>query len=336
MKIVYWVLFLILLSGLSFAEKAASFPELTNPYEFHINNDRIYICDNLIIYVYSLKDYRLIKKFGKKGEGPGEFMVVGLGNGLMLGFQPDHLLVNSYGKLVYFTRDGNYVKESKIKNIAKYLYPVSDCFVGLKYKRVDRTLYHQINLYDSAFDFVRTIYQHEHGIQFWKKLKFNPLTIAPPQCSIYDNKIFIIDGQHEAVHVFKKTGEKLFSVTVEGELRKFTGEDKNKVLNGSFWRKLSRGKKSVFDFPRYYPPVRWFYIDPVREILYLSAYKNEDEKTKFTLFDLTGRMVKKILLSSEDYNTYLTVFFKGTYSRLVDNEEEGWELHVIEIERNYK
>jgi hypothetical protein len=333
MKIVYWILLLILLSGLALAEKAASFPELTNPYEFHINNNRIYITDDVTVYIYSLKDYRLIKKFGKKGEGPGEFLIVGAGNGLMLGFQPDHIVVNSYAKLVYFTRDGDYLKESKIKTVAKYLYPVSDHFVGLKYKRENKTLYHQINLYDSAFNFVKTIYQHEHGLQLGTKRKFNPLTINPPQCSIYDNKIFMIDGQQEAVHVFKQTGEELFSVTVKDELRKFTEEDKNELLNDSFWRRLSRGRKFMFDFPGYYPPIRWFYIDPARKMIYLSTYKNEDGKTKFTRFDFTGRLVKKVLLPSEGYNTYLAVFFNGTYYRLVDNEEEGWELHVLEIER---
>jgi hypothetical protein len=333
MKIVYWILLLILFSGLSFAEKAASFPELTKPFEFHVNDDRIYITDDVIVYIYSLKDYRLIKKFGKKGEGPGEFMVVGAADGLMLGFQPDHIVVNSYAKLAYFTRDGDYLKERKVKTVAQYLYPISNHFVGLKYKRENKTRYHQINLYDSAFNFVRTIYQHEHGIQSWKKMKFNPLTIDPPLCSICDNKIFMIDGQHEAVHVFKQTGEKLFSVTVEGELRKFTGEDKNKILNDPFWRKLSRGRKVVFDFPEYYPPIKWFYVDPARKMIYLSAYKNEDEKTKFTMFDFTGRVVKKVLLPCEEYNAILAVFFNGKYYRLVDNEEEGWELHVLEIER---
>ena len=250
----------------------------------------------------------------------------------MLGFQPDHIVVNSYAKLVYFTRDGDYLKERKVKNVAQYLYPISNHFVGLKYKRENKTRYHQINLYDSAFNFVRTIYKHEHGIQSWKEMKFNPLTIDPPLCSIHDNKIFMIDGQHEAVHVFKQTGEKLFSVTVEGELRKFTGEDKNKILNDPFWRELSRGRKLVFDFPGYYPPIKWFYVDPAREMIYLSAYKNEDEKTKFTMFDFTGRMVKKVLLPCEEYNAILAVFFNGKYYRLVDNEEEGWELHVLEID----
>jgi hypothetical protein len=91
----YWILFLILFTGLCFAEKVASFTEFTNPYESQVDVDRFYISEDTSIYIYSLKDYKLIKKFGKKGEGPGEFLIVGTGNGLLIDIQPDNIMVNN-------------------------------------------------------------------------------------------------------------------------------------------------------------------------------------------------------------------------------------------------
>lgn len=329
-KKIHWILFLMLFSLPGFAEKVASFTEFTNPFEFQVDVDRFYISEDTSIYIYSLKDYQLIKKFGRKGEGPGEFLIVGAGNGLLIDIQPDNIMVNSYGKVVYFTKDGDYLKEKKIKAVAKWLTPVNDQFVGLKYKRENKILYHQINLYNSSFELVKTIYQHKHGLQLGTKRKFNPLTIDPPACKVCDNKIFMLDGQHEAVHVFNEKGETLFSVTNKDELLEFTDQDKKDMLNDSFWKELTQRIRPTIDFPGYFPPINWFYIDPVQKVIYLMNFNRDNENRKYILFDFKGRLIKKILLPSGGH----IAFFNGKYYRLVENEdEEVWELHVTEIER---
>jgi hypothetical protein len=140
----------------------------------------------------------------------------------------------------------------------------------------------------------------------------------------------MLDGQHEAVHVFNEKGETLFSVTNKDELLEFTDEDKKDMLNDPFWKELTQRINPMIDFPGYFPPIQWFYIDPVQKVIYLKTFKRENEKAKYILFDFNGRLLKKILLPSEIH----TAFFNGKYYRLVENEdEEVWELHVMEIER---
>jgi hypothetical protein len=40
-----------------------------------VDKNQLYITDGASVFIYSLKDYQLQKKFGKRGEAPGEFLV---------------------------------------------------------------------------------------------------------------------------------------------------------------------------------------------------------------------------------------------------------------------
>ena len=48
------------------AKKIATLEELIKPDIMFIGDDRMYITEGASIYIYSLKDYKLIKKFGKE------------------------------------------------------------------------------------------------------------------------------------------------------------------------------------------------------------------------------------------------------------------------------
>jgi len=74
MKKGYIILFFFLFVSFSFAKKVATLPELNNPFGLYIDVDRIFITEGVTTYIYSSKDYSLIKKFGKEGEGPGEIL----------------------------------------------------------------------------------------------------------------------------------------------------------------------------------------------------------------------------------------------------------------------
>ena len=51
----------------------AELPEVMRAGWIGIHKDKIFITDLNTIHIYSLNTYRHIKKFGKEGEGPGEF-----------------------------------------------------------------------------------------------------------------------------------------------------------------------------------------------------------------------------------------------------------------------
>lgn len=329
----------MLLPGPAAAEKLAVLPELTDPSGFHMVDDRIYIADGFSFFIYSQKDHKLIKKYGRQGEGPGEFMLVG-GNVLMLTFEPGHLMVNSYGRITHFTKEGVYLKEKKIKTVARYLLPIGNLWVGLNYKRENKFLYHYINIYDSTFNLVKTLHKHKHGLQifFGADIKFNPLTVSPPALKVYKDKIFMLDGARETLYVFNAKGEPLFSLTDKDEPRRFTTESKNTYLERQlldpFWKRLYNAKKSLFRFPSYYPPIDWFYIDRARGTIYLRTNHRKDRETKYVVFGPDGQFIKAVRLPSCPGSQCLATFFNGDFYRLKENEDEDvWELHVTGLEK---
>ncbi|MFC2155329.1 hypothetical protein ACFLRB_02405 [Acidobacteriota bacterium] len=96
-----WFVCSLLLSG-----KVVPLPDLLNPNVIMADNDRLYIADGTSIFIYSAKDFSLLKKFGREGEGPREF----LDKIYTIGVQGEYLTVNSVAKLSFFTKDGQFVK----------------------------------------------------------------------------------------------------------------------------------------------------------------------------------------------------------------------------------
>ena len=106
------VVSILLISSNIFAMNAVELSDLTRPSMFIVNYDRIYILEQATVRIYSLKDYSLIKKFGRAGEGPREFKYsADGGRPLSMSFFRDQLIVNSEMKMSFFDKDGTYLRE---------------------------------------------------------------------------------------------------------------------------------------------------------------------------------------------------------------------------------
>ena len=107
--ITFFTVLLISMSG--FAEKVTVFKELLKPSRIYLDHDRIFITERTKVNIYSLKDYKLIGTFGQKGEGPGEFRIPFYIHPLK-----DRLMIDTPGKISYFTKDGKLIGEVKSKS----------------------------------------------------------------------------------------------------------------------------------------------------------------------------------------------------------------------------
>jgi hypothetical protein len=98
------IIVVLLLSSLSFSMDGVRLEGLMKPNAIFVENGFIYITEGAIINVYSEKDFKFIRKFGKLGEGPKEFKTTSYGGtGLSLDILPDKILVSSVGKLSIFS-----------------------------------------------------------------------------------------------------------------------------------------------------------------------------------------------------------------------------------------
>jgi hypothetical protein len=65
----------LLLITAAHGKKIAQLVELSRPQLMEVENDKLFVTEGVNIYIYSLKNFSLIKKFGKDGEGPREFKI---------------------------------------------------------------------------------------------------------------------------------------------------------------------------------------------------------------------------------------------------------------------
>jgi hypothetical protein len=87
--------------------KVVELPDILKPHLIVADKDQLFIVEDTSILVYSLKDFSLLKKFGKRGEGPGELKQFISG----IDIQPDFILVNSIGRLSWFDRSWHFLKQ---------------------------------------------------------------------------------------------------------------------------------------------------------------------------------------------------------------------------------
>ena len=109
--------------------KIVPLPDVIEPRSFVTANEKIIIPERTHIALYSLKDFQLEKKFGRTGEGPGEFSYPP-----KLTAFPEYLLANTMGKLIRYSYGGEFLDEIKINVPYNYgiwpLIPAGDNYVG--------------------------------------------------------------------------------------------------------------------------------------------------------------------------------------------------------------
>ena len=101
------LVFLVLMVIFSsvFADGPRVLKDLKKPDMLRVDKDELYVIQGTAILVYSLKDFSLIRKFGKAGNGRGELTRVAEWPNLIRVYN-DHILVETSAKLVYFTKEG--------------------------------------------------------------------------------------------------------------------------------------------------------------------------------------------------------------------------------------
>lgn len=326
-----WFILLVLCTSVVFPGKIVPLPGHLNPKYVYADGDQIYITEETSIYIYGREDFKLRKKFGREGEGPQEFK--GFAS---LYVYPDYLLVNSTGRISFFTREGEYIKQINLPFYGYNVRVVGKAFVS--HGRIDENNIYcrTINIFDAKFKKIKEIARIEAAFQRSKGVwrQFPPGFHFYP----YKDKLFVIGHEDFIIEVFDENGNKLFDITQKYERLKVSEEEKKAVHD---WFKINPGTrnmpssiKKMIRFPDYFPAVRDMVIN--NEKLYVRTYKKSKksgEKTEFFILDIKGKLLGKVFIpiyerNRRDYYSYSIC--DGKVYQMIENEDtEEWGLHVV-------
>lgn len=340
MKKISLFLVLVIVTGFGFAANRGSFPELINPERILVDGGKIFITEGINVFIYSLKDLKLVKKFGKEGEGPQEFKRFPAPwlPSLRVFLKPDQLFINSLGKISFFTRDGKFVKEKKTKNIWHVFIPFENKYIVFALIREDKIMYFTYSLYNSDFILEKEVYRELNPEQDGKKMDPIVMSSIKEIFFRYENKgRFFLPSFDGIIHIFDIKGNEIGTINPAYSKVPVTSELVQEF--DDFFKKDIRFKQIyAFErkrlvYPKYLPLLKDYRVADGK--VYVIDNKKENEKYESFIFNLDGKLLKKVWLPLVDQDilaVYPFTITGGKIFQLVENEdEEEWELHVSEI-----
>ena len=306
--------------------------ELTNPSGMYIDDGRIYIAQGTTVFIYSLDTFKFLKKFGKKGEGPGELLLVPPVP-LMLNISKKDILITSRGKMSHFTKDGKFISETKVTSgFILFLRQMSNGFAGFGVTRNGKTVYRTINLYDKKLKKQKELAKLVHDFQAPGQ-GFNAL--VQEKFAVADDRVYVPwkDGLH--VEIFDINGKKVGEIKDEFKDVKITDTDKKQYLDEI---KKMPGIIQIFDrmkpfrFPDAFPAVRDIKVSDGK--VYIFTFGREKGKCSGKIYSTNGEFIRnfKVSLVGKDIiDLYPFEVFNGKIYQLLENEDEDWELKSTAI-----
>jgi len=315
-------------------------PGVVRPSVFIVKADRIYILENAIVSIYSLKDFTLIKQFGKAGEGPREFKYSGNnGRPLSMTFQGDKLAVNSTNRMSYFTLDGEYVGEENLV-VDMLLFGVGGQFVGVgpTSDAEGKTQKIGFRLYDAKYKPGQLIFLSTLDVGNPRELMIpaDTFTYNP----VYKDRIYINSSSDRfVIDVFDAGGKKLYSIEKDYPL--IPQGEENKKLTHEFFKTNPRFKpqyeyiKNILKFRDNFPPLRDFYLEADR--IHAITYKRQGDLWEMIVLDLKGKELGRTFIPLAEYEpfTFYPILYSicqdKVYTLVENDEDDGWMMLTTQL-----
>jgi len=330
-------IFLLFLTG-SVLPEVRIMEDLVKPSMITVKDGRLYILEKTTISIYSLKDLKLIRKFGKSGEGPREFMARPYGPPMSMSFVNGKLVVNSNNKLSCFTPEGKFLSERKaFANLV--LYQVKKNFIAIgpspdaeqKFRisvrlythdlKEKKMLFHTNISVNPQHDFILPLSAITHNPSYKGKV-FIPLS----------NRDFVIGIFDHRGNLLRKIEKKFDKVQIP---QKFKDETHEWFKKFSPYKQFYDGIKQFIKFKEYFPAIRDLYISD--DHIHVITYKRKGGLWECVILDMGGKEIRRLFVPLDRYVpfTYYAILYSienGKMYSLVENEdEESWTLHVTSL-----
>ena len=326
--------FIVILFASNFylsAKKLADLPRLTKFFHITVGDKCIYISDGkaYTVRVYSRKDYKYIKSFGRHGEGPGEFV-----NFPSTIYIKGNELVMSNNREMHFTLEGKLIRERTIP--LRYAKPVLNNYVGIEFenKRKLTRFGHPhmlINTYTNKFEKIKTIYKIIMKNVIMKRINEFECFSCRQDYDVVDDKIIISDPTKGFYFkVFDSTGTKFYEINIPYKKIKVTNDIKNKELKaikkefGKHWKSLKQSNK--FIWPDYIPA--YMQVRVFNDKICAFTFNTKGDNIELIIIDLKGKILGKTFVPRA--SQYMCTFKDGIYY-YINEGEEVWELHSLKV-----
>lgn len=299
------------------------------------DEQRVYVSENESVLIFSLKDMKLIKQFGKRGEGPQEFML-NPAIPMWLDVLGDSIIVESFGKLSWWTKEGRFIKEFKMPNpLILRIMPFGKNFVGMSQIQGGSTWLQTLSIYDDKLQPVKQVLSMPNAFSPGKGT--NAIDILPLHY-VYGDKLFTSWDREFKIDVWDKEGKKLYQITTKFENRKVTAQDKKDMIE---FFKTSPMTKTFFEmlkpfkFPEKWPAIGYLSVENDKVYTLTTSQFEDRNISEVFILDLKGKLLKKTKIPVQldgPVMPYPMIIKNNKLYQLVENiDDEQWEMHITEI-----
>jgi hypothetical protein len=350
-KIIFAVVVLFFLFRIAGAEKIAELPEVADAAAVTTDGSVLYIMEESRIHLYSLEPFRLVKSFGVRGEGPGEFNSMPY---LTIG--RDSLLIQTMGKIMTYTKTGEFLEQTKLPFVYFYWYapllPVGDHFVGFPVTREEDSMdfVQTARIYTPEWEQLKDFFKGTHPLiplpprRDGKQVKVNwPLI---PDCvglAVSGDKIIVGDTRRGfCLGVFDQRGNKLYEIRKEDPKLKISKEFKQatwaEMKETQLWER-TRGHWNYI-MRDYFPAFTAFKVK--EDKIFLTSYEQKNGRYKVIVLDLKGQLLDEAFVFPFEPATrrlmpYGLYDFASTekgsvfYYLVLDEEKMVYSLHRLHV-----
>lgn len=231
-----------------------------------------------------------IKKFGQKGQGPGEYTRPGRGRVLDSGELV--LYDGGNGKFLFFNKDGVFLRE--IKNEAEiqifggsgaiYLNQFYFLFEEINLDPEEDKLSSHLAVFNSDFKKITDLKEWAYKENPFKSNRYN-LFDAYLKYIIFKENIYVINQDNEkfVINIYDFQGNNIKRIRKEYKKVKITEEFKQKSLNSYKNSEISNLIKTKGYFPENFPPIKEMYVDSSGK-MYIESYENGKDSAEVIMY----------------------------------------------------
>lgn len=327
------------------SETVVPLPEVNQPDTVVVDANHVYVVDKYVISIYSLKDFTLVKKLGRRGEGPGEFRIHP-GGIITIDVRSEKMVITSNHRISFFDKSGKYLRE--INNItARALHPFGKGFVGNENVfDGDGIRFYTVNLYDPDIKIYRQLYRMKSFVQPESGQGWMLYQASFPSTVFCDGHLFVNGMTTEfVIHKFNAAGQQVKVIKMDLKRLEFTDQHQQTVLERYQTNPSTRPDfpwwKQNIHFPKFFPAILSLSSD--RQRLYVRTYQTKEGKSHFIILSPTGEKIKTVFLQiGRSFRKYPLpfselasapyTFHEGHLYQVLENDDtETVELHIQKV-----